>query len=162
MSVYWLAWSICRPAEEQLLRLELPGDKAVTFMDSILGETESQASLDKQWSAVHFLLTGKMDPFDNLLSWAVYGEHMISRGRIESYVSARTAQDIADALRDFSLQELLIKRSQEELIEEYNSAISGWRYRSPSFPWVNHLIAELRDFYDFTATMDRGVYIFRG
>lgn len=163
MSMLWGATSVHASIEEKLFRPGLQECEAISVMDEAIEGIDEEAELDKQWSAVHFLLTGKVEPFNSPLSWAIFGERRVAPnlGYGGDYVSARATAKIARAFQDYSLERLLSEYTPEQLVEQYecSAAASDWGYQIPNFPWVRILMAGLRDFYDFAASLRRGVYI---
>jgi hypothetical protein len=105
-------------------------------------------SLDKAWHGLHFLLCGAAEPGPGALGQAVLGGIEIGDDLgygPARYFTAAEVQEIARALDDPGLEQVLHARFNPALMEQYGLYPGGWDQQGDE--WLIDAFRELRGFY---------------
>jgi len=124
-------------------------------------EKHATLSLDKEWHGVHYMLCGKVEPDDSLLSKAVLGGTILGEDDegFSGYGPARcfTPQEVADLSRALSNPEVEDQASVRFDASEMTrlEIYPGWR--ATDREQVIDALRRLRDFYAEAASKGRGI-----
>jgi len=124
-------------------------------------EGHATLSLDKEWHGVHYLLCGKVEPDDSLLSKAVLGGSILGEDDegFSGYGAARffTPQEVSELNRALSDSEVEDQASARFNAPEMTrlKIYPGWR--STDREQVIDALRRLRAFYAEAASKGRGV-----